>query len=216
VNLSGAYSKSLQPKLGGSDERNYELVAELYQQLKKNYDDRRDYWTAGDFHYGEMEMKRLHSTRNNSIARWWHQLSGFAAWYRRLSEYGESYTRPLAWLGGAVLLFTLLYPLSGLRLETDTHVVQTPNSGGANPGSPALGEPRVLDYRDFSEFAASYGRTALFKHSFITAIDVAAFQRNNEYAPTYPYGHLLALAEMLVTSTLIALFLLALRRQFRR
>ena len=41
---------------GGGDpaKLNYSLIAELYRQLKKNYDDRRDYWTAGDFHYGEM------------------------------------------------------------------------------------------------------------------------------------------------------------------
>src|SRR5437899_2444668 len=35
------------------------VINELYQRLTKNYDDRKDYWTAGDFHYGKMEMKRL-------------------------------------------------------------------------------------------------------------------------------------------------------------
>ena len=39
--------------------RDYRAVAQIYQQLKKNYDSRLDYWTANEFHYGKMEMKRL-------------------------------------------------------------------------------------------------------------------------------------------------------------
>ncbi len=37
--------EALKPADGSHDERNFVLIAELYQQLKKNYDDRRDYWT---------------------------------------------------------------------------------------------------------------------------------------------------------------------------
>ena len=47
-------------------------------------------------------------------------------------------------------------------------------------------------------------------------LGVAAFQRDLAYEPSYPSGRLLALLELLLTSTLIALFLLAVRRQFRR
>jgi hypothetical protein len=36
------------------------------------------------------------------------------------------------------------------------------------------------------------------------------------YQPSYPGGQLLALAEVLLTSTLGALFVLALRREFKR
>jgi len=50
----------------------------------------------------------------------------------------------------------------------------------------------------------------------MTALNVAAFQRDFAYEPSYPWGRLLALLEALLTSTLVALFLLALRRQFRR
>jgi len=47
----------------------YRAVAQIYQQLKKNYDSRLDYWTANEFHYGEMEMKRL------AVPRWRRWLS---------------------------------------------------------------------------------------------------------------------------------------------
>jgi len=50
----------------------------------------------------------------------------------------------------------------------------------------------------------------------MTALYVAAFQKDLVYEPSYPWGRLLALLEVLLTSTLIALFLLAVRRQFRR
>jgi hypothetical protein len=73
-----------------ANERDYGLIAETYQQLKKNYDGRQDYWTAGDFHYGEMEMKRLHRPRKNKAVRWLHRNLGLVAWYRCASEYGES------------------------------------------------------------------------------------------------------------------------------
>ncbi len=59
-------------------------------------------------------------------------------------------------------------------------------------------------------------RAALVGHSLLTTLYVAAFQKDPLYEPSYPWGRLLALLEMLLTSTLFALFLLAVRRQFRR
>ena len=50
----------------------------------------------------------------------------------------------------------------------------------------------------------------------ITSVDAATFQRSAEYAPAYPWGRVLAIFETLLTSSLFALFLLAIRRQFRR
>jgi hypothetical protein len=52
--------------------------------------------------------------------------------------------------------------------------------------------------------------------SAITSVDAATFQKSAEYAPAYPCGRVLAIFETLLTSTLFALFLLAIRRQFRR
>ena len=50
----------------------------------------------------------------------------------------------------------------------------------------------------------------------MTTLSVAAFQREFVYEPSYPGGRALALLELLLTSTLIALFLLAVRRHCRR
>jgi len=239
IDLEHDTAGALGPEQHSPDERNYSLIAELYQQLKKNYDDRRDYWTAGDFHYGEMEMKRLACPRLTWLAwleaklsgkprlrklggwcrklesnpwllsrvRWWHQRFGLAAWYRRASDYGESWGKPLLWLFAVLALFAALYPLLGLRpaagrspaAKTTSVQVQTPS-------------PQETDLRYWN-----YERPGrLFWHTVMTSLGVAAFQRDLAYEPSYPWGRLLALLELLLTFTLIALFLLAVRRQFRR
>jgi hypothetical protein len=48
------------------------------------------------------------------------------------------------------------------------------------------------------------------------ALSIAAFQRDLAYKRSYLWGRLLALLELLLTSILVALFFLAVRRQFRR
>jgi hypothetical protein len=53
-------------------------------------------------------------------------------------------------------------------------------------------------------------------NSSLTTVYIAAFQKDLVYEPSYPWGRVLALLEVVLTSTLFALFLLAVRRQFRR
>jgi len=229
-------ASALRPKEDTADSRNYRLIAELYQQLKKNYDDRRDYWTAGDFHYGEMEMKRLATPPAGRILRWltehkkeraaprawklkqgWHQRMGFAAWYKRWSEYGENYTRPLGWLAFVVLLFGLAaYPCVGLRYSGPNPASAASTSRQATTGQ----EPPPLRWWSPCPDAGSYhtcmGLWRVGGNSLVASFEVAAFQRQLAFRPAYAWGRFLRLLELLLTSTFIALFLLALRRQFRR
>ena len=223
------FTEALRPDKGDPDERNYTLIAELYQQLKKNYDDRRDYWTAGDFHYGEMEMKRLHSTRRDPRVRWLHRCAGLAAWYKYASGYGESYVRPFVMLCALILLFALLYPLAGLRWQpgsarAEAGERQRASNFAAKGGASAKSEDAHLPvtYRGFPDYLSRRVSILIrreksgFGNSLMTTLYVAAFQKDLEYQPSYPWGRLLALVELALTSTLIALFLLAVRRQFRR
>jgi uncharacterized protein YjbI with pentapeptide repeats len=214
--LDSPSSVDLGPYANSANERNYALIAELYQQLKKNYDAKCDYWTAGDFHYGELEMKRLSSPRRNRVRRWMHRNLGLVAWYKYASEYGESYTRPALCLAAVLLLFTLVYPITGLKPP------QKQNKPPGAESSPAGTVPMAICYSTFSEFVQhdpvgmATGAGRFFGHSLMTSLGVAAFQRELEYQPVYPWGRVLQWAELLFTSTLIALFLLAVRRQFRR
>ena len=64
--------------------------------------------------------------------------------------------------------------------------------------------------------AISRARLDLLMNSGLTSLEVALLQRNPTYEPSYRRGRLLMLLEQIATSTLVALFLLAVRRQFKR
>src|SRR5208337_1955148 len=156
--------------------RDYRAVAQIYQQLKKNYDSRLDYWTANEFHFGEMEMKRLAGPLNGwflGLRRWWHRNFSFVAWYRRASDYGNSYVKPAVWLLFFILLlFPALFPLHGAGLRRQ-------------------GDKPAETYASTWNFQKGYGENLyaearLFGKSAITSVDTATFQKSAEYAPTYP------------------------------
>ncbi len=192
-------------KLDSNSERDYRAIAQIYQQLKKNYDTRLDYWTANQFHFGEMEMKRRAlptQGRLLGLRRRMHPWLSPVALYRWASDYGNSYWRPMIWLLGFLLLFALLFPMPRAGLErSETRTRETYTSVWRAGSSAQQSIRREI---------------GLVGRSLLMAVDTATFQKGAEYAPAYPLGRVLAIAETLLTSSLFALFLLALRRQFRR
>ena len=171
-----------------------------------------------------MEMKRLHSPRSNMIARWLHVHFGLTAWYKYASDYGENYVKPSLWLIPILLLFAFLYPLAGLHMEpTRAGLRPRGHSSSCTAAIPATTPPcpEKLTYscpwHEGNQSVSIWrARERLLGNSFMTSLYVAAFQKDLTYQPSYPWGRLLAFAEVLLTSTLGALFLLAVRRQFRR
>jgi hypothetical protein len=87
-------------------------VERLYRHLKQNYESQRNYGRAGDFYYGEMEMKRRQLNPLGQIPFWI---------YRILSGYGESYPRALFWLIVMWLLFAVLFTVVGYTDEWGNH-----------------------------------------------------------------------------------------------
>ncbi|HWE86445.1 MAG TPA: hypothetical protein VG267_15985 [Terracidiphilus sp.] len=185
--------------------RDYRAVAQIYQQLKKNYDVRLDYWTANEFHFGEMEMKRLAVPTVGPLLwlrKWFHRKLSLVALYKHASDYGNSYGKPMLWLLGILALFAALLPLPGVGLKRQ----------GAGQA-----ETYATVWRAGDGWMANLRAEArLGGKGAITSVDAATFQKSAEYAPVYPWGRVLAIFETLLTSTLFALFLLAIRRQFRR
>ena len=204
VSLDCAAASALKPGGDSHDELNYGLIAQIYQQLKKNYDSHLDYWTANEFHFSEMEMKRLAAPTSGpllKIRRWCHRYMSFIALYRYASDYGNNYTKPILWLLGILLLFATLFPLPGLQHTNPTYTDTYASAWHSRKTTPAklTSETRLI-----------------FGKSLLTAIDTAMFQKSPEYSPAWPWGRLLAILEISLTSTLFGLFLLAIRRQFRR
>jgi uncharacterized protein YjbI with pentapeptide repeats len=82
-------------------------VEQLYRQLKQNYEERRDFERARDFHYGEKEMRRL-----NPKTPW--GLKKLLGAYRLAAGYGDSASRLLLSTVVVLVLFAFLYLLFGV------------------------------------------------------------------------------------------------------
>lgn len=190
-------------------ERDYALIAQLYQQLKKNYDAHLDYWTADHFHYGEMEMQRLAVPTSGPFLRLraiYRHHFGLIAWYRRGSNYGNSYLRSAGWLGVILLLFAFLFPIFGIQ-RASGNMAALPSP----PTTYGTSWPAAAPFH-----CKVWAELTLFGKSLLVAIDNVTFQKASEYTPTYPYGHVLGIFQSLLTAVVLGLFLLAIRRRFRR
>lgn len=77
-------------------------LRETYQILKQKYQQKGDHVRAGDFHYGEMEMKRREYG-------WLGRGLSWEALYWALSGYGSGHLRVFIWLAFLVLGFAFIY-----------------------------------------------------------------------------------------------------------
>jgi len=219
VALDDQTAEPLRPPVGSRDERNHRLIAETYHQLKNNYDSRGDPWTANDFHYGEMEMLRRLSRFHNRWARWLHQNLGMTALYKYASEYGLSRGRPPGWLFLALVAFTIALLCSGLRPvpgRAAARLASLPQVSGQPGTGEELSYSRYIRFGIRDQTGRETGPGSLFIDGFATVVGIALLQRDLPYEPATRFGRLLAYTELALTSTLAALFILAVRRQFKR
>jgi len=175
----------------------YGLLAQLYRQLKKNYEEERDYPGAGDFHYGEMEMTRKQYRRAEKWYDWLFTLepqdegkSKKFRWnpnwfnlllttvYKHFSGYGEKPGLAFVWIGVILIVPALVYFIEKL--------VVTPNSGLV------------------SSFAESLTESLAY-------MTVRLAQK-----PFSAWGKVFKLLQAILGPFQIALVALALRRKFRR
>jgi uncharacterized protein YjbI with pentapeptide repeats len=219
VALDDEAAEPLRPPGGSRDERRYRLIAETYHQLKNNYDSSGDPWTANDFHYGEMEMLRRSSPFHNRWARWLHQNLGMSALYKYASEYGLSRGRPPAWLFLALVVFTIALLCCGLRPvpgRAAARLASLPQVSGQPGTGEELSYSRYIRFGIRDQTGRETGAGSLFLDGFATVVGIALLQRDLPYEPATRFGRLLAYTELALTSTLAALFILAVRRQFKR
>jgi len=169
-------------------------------------------------------MRHRASLRKNHFRRGLHRHLGLVAWYKYASQYGESYLRPVLWLLAVMLFFACLYPVVGLQYQPSRDRAQT-QSGGVNTSSvmsAQVRDPAVLTYSsplrpgDNGHGSLLRARLRLWSHSLGASFFVSVFQRELVYDPVYPWGRVLAALEQALVSIFFALFILALRRQFRR
>jgi uncharacterized protein YjbI with pentapeptide repeats len=173
----------------------HELVAVVYRQLLKNFEETRSYDLAEDCFRGEMRMKQKNPDQP--------QFNRFMVWmYGLMSQYGSSYTRALMWLLAFIMLFGLLFPVAGLRVTNSPAP-----SGLTSTASSVFYWPCPTKKSAFLKTATA---------GFWASLGVATFQKAPAYEPGTPVGKHLATTEIIVISSQFALFLLALRRRFKR
>ena len=102
--------KSKKKYKGEKDDLNWEHIERVYRDLKKNHEENRDYERAGDFNYGEKEMRR----KNPNTPTFHRVLLNF---YLILSGYGERYLRPLGWSAAIFVACTIGYIVFGIAPE---------------------------------------------------------------------------------------------------
>ena len=172
-------------------EGKYAAVEETCRALKKHFEDRRNYLVAGDFHEGEMEMRRL------AKGPWRRNLLSVEAVYWRLSRYGQRWLRPLGWLLGLLLLAAAVYAATGLRLSGNGHELRW-NFGQE------LSSELIFDW------------LYVYSHSLLYSISVTALMRGILATPTHLLGLLVQTVEFILGPMLLFLIGVAIRRRLRR
>ncbi len=167
-------------------EKDYALIGKLYRQLKHNYEEQRDPITAGDFHFGEMHMRRLSHAPKNGLLRFLKRNLSFLALYRWISGYGEDYLLPLAWIGGVLGVFGAAF------------VFIPPLALQANPSA---GTPQPVP---------------CFWQGLLHSTMCLLLRSDKPFRPVHLAGQYLSVAEGIIGASLIAMFVLALNRRFKR
>ncbi|MDP3024771.1 MAG: pentapeptide repeat-containing protein [candidate division Zixibacteria bacterium] len=178
----------------GTKKFDYPLISQMYKRLRANYEDNLNYAEAGDFHIGEMEMRRKGEKNFFNKCIVWA--------YKLISNYGESYWRPLlCWILPILLLFPLLFMYSGIEQITSRQ------------------SPYMIHYQfNLSTISLSNAGDFIkdYLKSFVYSLSVFSLVREKLYRPISNLGHFWMVLESIFSPTLIAFFLLALRRRFKR
>jgi hypothetical protein len=90
----------------------FEECAETYRQLRKNFENKGNRIDAGQFYYGEMEIRRLSTPL-------YRRLFSLYSFYKILSSYGESPLRTFLVFSIVFVLLVLLQTLAGFTVGTE-------------------------------------------------------------------------------------------------
>ncbi len=173
------------------DDTDEEHIRDVYIQLKRNFEEAHNYADAGDWFYREMECRRRLAEANRSKHPWLGLPSVILyRLYKFVSEYGENYARPFWGLIATLLFGATSYFYSGFGTEGTTNY--------------DLAWPPTVD--------SFWG----FTDAMLYSLGVMSFQVTKTGFQHGTSTTAVTLAQVVFTLILVPLFLLALRRKFRR
>ena len=167
----------------------------LYLQLKKKFDQIGDYITASDWYFREMEARRrvYPSLRSNILKKIYKSLISFTTWYRLVSDYGENHKKALYWLVSIWFVPSIIYFYNGITLNGN-----------------------VIHYDGFFSTSFSLQNLIDFINTLFFSAGAMAFQVGRGLDVTSSVSFYTYIIQLLLTVIIVPLFLLALRRKFRR
>lgn len=183
-------------KNGKNGDYDYGLIAQLYRRLQINYIDNCYYSEAGDFHIGEQEMAR----RGKGKFR---RIFSTNMFYKLISNYGESFVRPLLWLVFVLLLFPAIFLYSGIDLSS--------------LNEPASKNPNIVRYKFSANPANCFLLTKNYKRAFYKNFSFISFNRSEiNKCLVSEDMRFVANLEIIIVIVLLSFFVLALRRSYKR
>lgn len=184
-------------------EKDYEKIAENYRQLVLNYEKRREYDVAENFHFGEMHMRRR---RKETARKWWvptRWVNGHSI-YGLSSSYGTSYRR-------ALLIFALIFLLLSVAFQYSGYQIIEPKSGTVV----RTVEYEVLHKQNYQPVSFRQWRDD-FSQSLMFTLTLITFQKGDFYRPLDELSRLWLSVGTLALAGQAALLFLAIRRRFKR
>ena len=169
-----------------------EDVERIVRQIRRSTEAFGSYSDAGDYYVVEMDYRRI---RTPWSSRFFTRLA--LETYGRVSRYGESPVRALGWLTGTIAVFALLYVFTGFRFQ-GTDVVRAP----------------ALRLDAIAGTVADYLRAVLF--ALANLIPGYFRLQSDKVTSTSELTTVFSFIEALFGTTILTLFVLALRRRFSR
>jgi hypothetical protein len=196
-------------------ELSFEVVAITYRELISSFEKNLHYKLAEECFCGAMEMRRRDPDNfwfarrpffkslyaRNRFARWVVENLSILGLYRTLSNYGSSYKMAFCWLLGLILFFAVLYPFAGLQAA-----VTTPASIGRSENLPFFWQGS----RHLTDLMRTMGA------GLWTSLEVVTLQKRPVFELSMNWGRRMEIFEQILVSGQLALFVLALRRRFKR
>jgi len=190
-------------------EAKLELLQSLYLQLIKRYEDERDYQQAGAFHYWEMELRLLRQKRmiQNTSSQFTKSAlrleNLLLKLYRGLGGHGENYLKLLGYFLGWQLLIGFL--VMGTQSGTGQDVANWIKGGLVGPGEGF--------WSAIGQFAGDW---ALDTQRAFSTVLPAGITKNKLFEGLRYTSRLILTFGAVGSFTLFALFVLSIRRRFRR
>ncbi len=192
--------------LDKEENRDFEKIAENYRQLVLNYERKRDYETAENFHIGEMEMRRKKkgSDTKNKLGRGIKECVNSYTLYKVLSYYGTSYWQSFFVLLFFLGLFSAFFLYAGFEPSEKT----------------TAGLSGIIEYNissDTEHKPVSFGQwLGDYREAGLLTLSIITFQRERFYEPVGHYSRCWLFVSVIVLTGQAAMVLLAIRRRFRR